>query len=621
MTLPAKEDHTNDPATAPESALPGSQRGVVDEEDDNTSNNPRSNSSKVATTGTLTTINLEDDGPSLDYNKAPADEPSLEFAAPTEWKMYPSYTLAVDPSQDDKATEINLFSWPCQRSSNSNDQERDHPPRAGRRFLGFIYIDLSRPHMRAFHCSWWCFFIAFFIWFAIAPLLPEIKDDLGLSKSEVWTSNIVGVGGTIVMRFILGPLCDKYGARILFAVVLCVASIPTACTGLVNSSEGLCILRLFIGIAGGTFVMCQYWTSSMFSREVVGTANAIVGGWGNLGGGVTQVVMGSVLFPLFKVFYDGNSEKAWRTVCVVPAVVAFASGIMVYYVSDDAPKGNYSDLKKHGVMPLVSATQSFRKGAVNLNTWLLFVQYGCCFGVELTMNNAAASYFHDEFGLDTEEAAAIASLFGWMNLFARGLGGYVSDYANTNYRGVQGRLRVQTLFLACEGALVLIFAISSTLPSAIIIMVAFSLFVQAAEGSTFGIVPYVDPPATGSVSGIVGAGGNMGAVLFGLGFLLFSYRVGFTIMGGAIFVSSMLSFFVTIRGQSRFLETKKTTSISGSYNDAEQQREEEADDSNRQEDQNKPWSGTYKTSDGSNSEPVTLVVPEQNEEMTREVNS
>merc|ERR1712232_1084144 len=102
------------------------------------------------------------------------------------------------------------------------------------------------------------------------------------------------------------------------AIILCAASIPTACTGLVNTAWGLAILRLFIGIAGGTFVMCQYWSSRMFCKEVVGTSNALCGGWGNLGGGVTQLIMGSALFPLFKVIYSGDSTKAWRTVSVVP---------------------------------------------------------------------------------------------------------------------------------------------------------------------------------------------------------------------------------------------------------------------------------------------------------------
>jgi len=401
--------------------------------------------------------------------------------------------------------------------------------------------------MRAFHCSWWGFFIAFFIWFAIAPLLSEIRDDIGITKKDVWTSNIVGVGGTIVMRFILGPLCDKYGPRILFSVVLCLASIPTACIGFVNSANGLAIIRLFIGLAGGTFVMCQYWTSQMFTKDVVGTANALVGGWGNLGGGVTQLVMGSLLFPLFKVFFDGDSEMAWRTVCVVPAVVAFASGIVMYKISDDSPKGDYGELKKHGSMLEVSAAASFRDGAVNLDTWILFIQYACCFGVELTMNNAAALYFKDEFGQSTESAAAIASIFGWMNLFARGLGGFLSDTANARM-GMRGRIIVQTVLLLGEGALVLVFANTSSLGGAIAVMIVFSAFVQAAEGSSYGIVPYINPPATGSIAGIVGAGGNSGAVGFGLGFRQLDYEQAFVIMGATIMGSAALSIFINIKG-------------------------------------------------------------------------
>ena len=403
--------------------------------------------------------------------------------------------------------------------------------------------------MRAFHCSWWGFFIAFFIWFSIAPLLSEIRDSVGLDKQQIWTSSITGVGGTIFMRFLLGPFCDKYGPRFPYMIVLCFASIPTALTGTINSATSLAILRLFIGVAGGTFVMCQYWASRMFTKEVVGTANAICAGWGNLGGGVTQLVMGSALFPLFKAIYGGDAEKAWRTVCVVPAIVAFASGVIMYRISDDCPKGNYSEMKKHGAMAEVSAAASFRNGAMNINTWLLFVQYACCFGVELTMNNAAALYFKDQFGQTTESAAAIASIFGWMNLFARGLGGYASDVMNAKC-GMRGRLWAQTIFLFLEGALVLVFANSGTLAGAIVTMVFFSLFVQASEGSSYGIVPYVDPPNTGSIAGIIGAGGNTGAVGFGMGFRQLDYKAAFIVMGCTIIGSSFLSVFIFIKGHS-----------------------------------------------------------------------
>lgn len=440
----------------------------------------------------------------------------VDTGAPQQWKKYQTYAIAVDPEQDDKAKTIKMCSF-------------------------------ARPHMRAFHCSWWGFFMAFFIWFAIPPLLSQIRITLELTKKEIWTSNITNVAGTIAMRFILGPACDKYGARIPMAAILCFAAIPTACLGLVNSATGLAVLRLFIGTAGGTFVMCQFWASRMFTKEVVGTANAICGGWGNLGGGVTQLVMAALLFPAFQKAFDGDAEKAWRTVCVVPAIVTIITGICIYKYSDDAPKGNYAELKKHGTMAEVSAAASFRAGAINVNSWLLFVQYACCFGVELTMNNAAALYFTDQFGLETAEAGAIASIFGFMNLFARPLGGYLSDKGN-GYLGMKGRLIAQTVCLLAEGALVLVFAHTTSLSGSIATMVFFSLFVQAAEGTTYGIVPYVDPAATGAISGIVGAGGNVGAVCFGLVFQNLDYKQAFIVMGATIFVSAIFSLGIVIKG-------------------------------------------------------------------------
>ena len=163
------------------------------------------------------------------------------------WRKFYKYNIDIDEKQDDKANEILLCSF-------------------------------ERPHMRAFHCSWIAFFVAFFVWFCIGPLLPYIADDLGLTKKEIWTSSIAGVGSTIAVRFALGPLCDVYGPRVLMAAVLCFSAIPTACTGLIRNATDLIVLRCFIGVAGGSFVMCQYWTSRMFCKEVVGTANALAGG-------------------------------------------------------------------------------------------------------------------------------------------------------------------------------------------------------------------------------------------------------------------------------------------------------------------------------------------------------
>jgi len=152
---------------------------------------------------------------------------------------------------------------------------------------------LRRPHMRAFHFAWFGFFMAFVSWFAFAPLMSEIQGDLGMSDAEVYNANISSVSSTVLSRFVVGPLCDTFGARISSSVLLIMGAIPTAFGGLVNSAVGVAVIRFFIGVMGATFVCTQFWTSQIFAKEFVGTANATSAGWGNLGGGVTQVL------PLF----------------------------------------------------------------------------------------------------------------------------------------------------------------------------------------------------------------------------------------------------------------------------------------------------------------------------------
>ena len=80
------------------------------------------------------------------------------------------------------------------------------------------------------------------------------------------------------------------------------------------------LIRFFTGCVGATFVTNQFWCSLMFAPNVVGTANATAAGWGNLGGGVTQIFMMSVLFtPMVNAGLD--HDTAWRVAMLVPAVV------------------------------------------------------------------------------------------------------------------------------------------------------------------------------------------------------------------------------------------------------------------------------------------------------------
>jgi len=216
---------------------------------------------------------------------------------------------------ENKATRINLFSF-------------------------------ARPHMRAFHMTWFAFFLAFFGWFGIAPLMALVREDLNLTQTQIGNTIIASVAITIVARLVIGWLCDRIGPRLAYTGLLIFGSIPVMAIGLANSYETFLLFRLAIGVIGASFVITQYHTSVMFAPNVVGTANATTAGWGNLGGGVTQMVMPLILAAVL-MFGVGSASGGlgWRVAMVVPGVALLLSGFAYYFLTQDSPKGNYKDLR------------------------------------------------------------------------------------------------------------------------------------------------------------------------------------------------------------------------------------------------------------------------------------
>ncbi|MCH7409515.1 MFS transporter [Belliella sp. DSM 111904] len=376
-------------------------------------------------------------------------------------------------------------------------------------------LNFKTPQMKAFHLSWIAFFLCFFGWFGIAPLMAVVREELELTKTQIGNIIISSVAVTIVARLFIGWLLDRIGPRITYTYLLILGAIPVMFIGLSNSYESFLIFRLAIGAIGAAFVVTQYHTSVMFASNIVGTANATSAGWGNLGGGVTQIVM-PLLFGLFVSlgYLDG---QAWRLAMIIPGILMVVCGVLYYKYTTDLPEGNFKDLKNNQIKGREGDKPS--KGAFvtalkDKRVWALFLIYGACFGIELTLNNIAAIYYHDYFNLDLKTAGLIAGLFGLMNLFARSTGGYLGDKAGMKW-GLKGRVWILGTVLLLEGVSLLIFSQMTVLFLAIGTMVIFSMFVQMAEGATYSVVPFINKKAIGTVSGIVGAGGNAGAVMAG----------------------------------------------------------------------------------------------------------
>lgn len=373
-------------------------------------------------------------------------------------------------------------------------------------------LDFSSAPMRAFHLSWFAFFLCFVAWFGIAPLMAIVRDDLQLTKSQIANAAIASVAITVLARFLAGWLCDRFGPRRTYTALLALGALPVMGIGLAHTYHSFLLFRLAIGLIGASFVITQHHTSVMFAPTVVGTANATSAGWGNLGGGVAQWFM-----PLLAgavVAAGTNRFLSWRLAMLVPGIGMLITAIFYYRLTRDTPDGK----------PFAPSTglRAFREVAGDYRVWLLFILYAACFGVEITIDNVAALYFKDSFRLGLGLAGLLASATGMMNIFARSVGGFMGDWAG-NLWGLRGRAQLLGMVIFAEGIALMTFSRFVSLGPAAVAYLLFGLLVCMACGVTYAIVPLLRPRAIGSVSGIVGAGGNVGAVL--AGFLFKAERI------------------------------------------------------------------------------------------------
>ena len=377
-------------------------------------------------------------------------------------------------------------------------------------------FSLRTPQMRAFHLTWMAFFVCFFAWFACAPLMPVLKGEFGLTPAQIANINIAAVAVTILVRLAVGPLCDRFGPRKTYTGLLALGALPVLGVAMAQNYETFLVFRLLIGAVGASFVITQYHTSVMFAPNVVGTANAASAGWGNAGGGVAQGVMPLLLAGVLMLGAD--HAFGWRIALLVPGVLMLLMAVAYWRFTQDCPEGNYAELRARG--QAITGTgkgggwASLRTAMGNYRVWMLFITYGACFGVELFIHNVAASFYVDRFGLSLKAAGMAAASFGLLALFARALGGWLSDKM-AQRRGLDARSLTLFVFILGEGLGLLWFANADTAVLAVIAMLTFGLFTHMACGATYALVPFIDRKALGGVAGIIGAGGNVGAVAAG----------------------------------------------------------------------------------------------------------
>ncbi|KAF2707327.1 nitrate transporter-like protein [Pleomassaria siparia CBS 279.74] len=428
---------------------------------------------------------------------------------------------------------------------------------------------------RVFFFSWFGFMIAFWSWYAFPPLLADvIAGDLGMKPYQVANSNIIALTATLIVRLIAGPCCDHFGPRITFAGCLLAGAIPTFLAGAVFNTSGLYALRFFIGILGGSFVPCQVWTTGFFDKNVVGTANALTGGLGNLGGGITYFVMPAVYNSLLR---NGlPKHKAWRVSFVVPGILIVFVACCLLLLCPDTPTGKWNhrfaaveeSVRRHSVTGVtvpghlndtpastvkdassdmekphgwkdneVQATDQemldTAKGEViqkptskeilrimcSPQTLVTAACYFCTFGAELSINSILGNYYMKNFPrLGLQHSGNWAAMFGLLNGVTRPLGGFISDLVYRRTHSVWAKKAVLHTYGIVAGCfLIAIGVLDSKNQSTMFGLVAgMAFFLEGCNGADFGLVPHVHPHANGVVSGFTGAMGNFGGIIFAI---------------------------------------------------------------------------------------------------------
>ena len=116
--------------------------------------------------------------------------------------------------------------------------------------------------------------------------------------------------------------------------------------------------------------------------------------------------------------------------------------------------------------------------------------------------------------MSLQSAGFAAGIFGALALFARALGGIASDRIAL-VKGLDGRTLLLFGLMLGEGLGLLLFSKAGSVGLAIAAMTGFGLFTHMACGATYALTPFIDRKALGGVAGLIGAGGNLGAVLAG----------------------------------------------------------------------------------------------------------
>jgi MFS transporter, NNP family, nitrate/nitrite transporter len=329
------------------------------------------------------------------------------------------------------------------------------------------------------------FAVNFWAWSLLSPLAPRYQELLGLSPLAVSVMVAVPVIVGSLGRIPLGALTDRYGGRIMFALLSFVAIAPVLFLAFATAYPALLAGGLLLGLAGASFAIGVPFVSAWFPPERRGFALGIYG-MGNAGTAISGFATPRIA---------SSAGRPWAFGIV--AVGLAALGVAFLLVGRDAPG------RPRATEPFTTRFAAARRLPVARD---LAVLYAITFGGFVAFGVYLPTFLKTVYKLTTTDAASRAAGFVLLATLARPVGGWLADRVS----GVS--VLLWALGVVAAGAVVTAFQ-----PPIVLATIAFLAMAAAlgfGNGAVFALVGKRVPAGqVGSVTGVVGAAGGLGGFL------------------------------------------------------------------------------------------------------------
>lgn len=281
------------------------------------------------------------------------------------------------------------------------------------------------------------FTVCFAVWMMNGVLITFLVENkiFAFDKVQIgWLMGIPVLTGSI-LRLPVGIATDRWGGKIVFAVVMLSAALGAFLLSYATTFTHFMLGSLGFGLAGTGFAVGIAYTSVWFKREHQGTALGVFG-VGNAGSALTSI--GAPLL-LRSLTGGGADPEAWRS---MPRIYAGALVVMTAVFLALASPRKVEGATKRTLRDELAPLKSLR-------VWRFGLYYFLVFGGFVALAQWLIPYYVSVYGMSVAMAGLLAAIFSLPSGLIRALGGWMSDRlgARTTMYWVLGICAIASLLL------------------------------------------------------------------------------------------------------------------------------------------------------------------------------